>query len=59
LEIIDPRTLKPLDEKPIVDSVIKTGKALIVHEAVKTGGFGGELSSVIMEVKLLIISRHR
>jgi pyruvate dehydrogenase E1 component beta subunit len=49
LEIIDPRTLKPLDENPIVQSVIKTGKALIVHEAVKTGGFGGELSAVIME----------
>jgi pyruvate dehydrogenase E1 component beta subunit len=49
LEIMDPRTLKPLDENPIVQSVIKTGKALIVHEAVKTGGFGGELSAVIME----------
>ena len=49
LEIIDPRTLKPLDEKPIVESVIKTGKALIVHEAVKTGGYGGELAAVIME----------
>jgi len=49
LEVIDPRTLKPLDEKPIVESVIKTGKALIVHEAVKTGGFGGELAAVIME----------
>jgi pyruvate/2-oxoglutarate/acetoin dehydrogenase E1 component len=49
IEIIDPRTLKPLDEKPIVESVIKTGKALIVHEAVKTGGFGGELAAVIME----------
>lgn len=51
LEIIDPRTLKPLDEKPIVQSIIKTGKALIVHEAVKTGGFGGELAAVIMESK--------
>ena len=49
LEIIDPRTLKPLDEKPIIESVIKTGKALIVHEAVKTGGYGGELAAVIME----------
>lgn len=49
LEIIDPRTLSPLDMEPIVQSVIKTGKALIVHEAVKTGGFGGELSALIME----------
>jgi pyruvate dehydrogenase E1 component beta subunit len=38
-----------LDEGPIVDSVIKTGRVLIVHEAVKTGGFGGELAAVIAE----------
>lgn len=49
IEIIDPRTLNPLDMEPIVKSVIKTGKALVVHEAVKTGGFGGELSARIME----------
>lgn len=49
IEIIDPRTLSPLDMEPIVQSVIKTGKALIVHEAVKTGGFGGELSARLME----------
>lgn len=49
LEIIDPRTLKPLDMEPIVNSIVKTGKALVVHEAVKTGGFGGELSAMIME----------
>ncbi len=49
LEIIDPRTLKPLDMDPIVKSVVKTGKAMIVHEAVKTGGFGGEISARIME----------
>ena len=49
VEIIDPRTLKPLDMDTIVKSVIKTGKALIVHEAVKTGGFGGEISASIME----------
>lgn len=49
LELIDPRTLNPLDEGPIVESVKKTGKALVVHEAVKTGGFGGELVARIME----------
>jgi pyruvate dehydrogenase E1 component beta subunit len=49
LEIIDPRTLNPLDVAPIVASVSKTGKALVVHEAVKTGGFGGELVARIME----------
>jgi pyruvate dehydrogenase E1 component beta subunit len=47
LEVIDPRTLNPLDDKPIIDSVIKTGRALIVHEAVQTGGFGGELAARI------------
>jgi pyruvate dehydrogenase E1 component beta subunit len=49
VEVVDPRTLRPLDEGPIVDSVIKTGRVLIVHEAVKTGGFGGELVAVIAE----------
>lgn len=49
LEIIDPRTLSPLDDQPIIDSVIKTGKCLVIHEAVKSGGFGGEISSRIME----------
>jgi pyruvate/2-oxoglutarate/acetoin dehydrogenase E1 component len=51
VEVVDPRTLRPLDEGPIVDSVIKTGRVLIVHEAVKTGGFGGELAAVIAESK--------
>ncbi len=49
VEIIDPRTLKPLDMVPIEASVIKTGRALVVHEAVKTGGFGGEVVSRIAE----------
>jgi acetoin:2,6-dichlorophenolindophenol oxidoreductase subunit beta len=49
VEIVDPRTLRPLDTTPIVNSVKKTGKVLIVHEAVKTGGFGGELAAVIAE----------
>ncbi len=51
LEIIDPRTLRPLDLEPIVQSVIKTGKLLIVHEAVKMGGFGGEIAAQIAESK--------
>lgn len=49
LEVIDPRTLNPLDMEPIVTSVSKTGRALVVHEAVKTGGFGGEVVARIME----------
>lgn len=48
-EIVDPRTLKPLDAAPIIRSVSKTGRVLIVHEAVKTGGFGGELAATIAE----------
>jgi pyruvate dehydrogenase E1 component beta subunit len=46
-EVVDPRTLKPLDEETIVRSVTKTGRVLIVHEACKTGGYGGELAAVI------------
>jgi pyruvate dehydrogenase E1 component beta subunit len=48
LEVIDPRTLNPLDDAPIVDSVVKTGRALVVHEAVGTGGYGGEVVSRIV-----------
>ncbi|MCY4526475.1 MAG: alpha-ketoacid dehydrogenase subunit beta [Anaerolineaceae bacterium] len=43
VEVIDPRTLRPLDDSPIVESVIRTGRVLVVHEAVETGGFGGEV----------------
>jgi len=46
-EVVDPRTLKPLDEETLVRSVKKTGRVLIVHEACKTGGYGGELAAVI------------
>ena len=48
-EVVDPRTLKPLDKGTLIQSVIKTGKLLIVHEACKTGGYGGELAGVIAE----------
>src|ERR1700694_3051186 len=44
-EVIDPRTLRPLDEETLVNSVCKTGRVLIVHEAVLTGGFGGEIAA--------------
>jgi pyruvate dehydrogenase E1 component beta subunit len=47
IEVVDPRTLLPLDKKTIVESVEKTGRALVVHEAVQTGGFGGEIAAVI------------
>jgi len=46
-EVIDPRTLRPLDEETFVNSARKTGHVLIVHEAVQTGGFGGEIAARI------------
>ncbi|MCP8970663.1 alpha-ketoacid dehydrogenase subunit beta [Ectobacillus ponti] len=49
VEIIDPRTLVPLDEETIIESVKKTGRLIVVHEAVKRGGFGGEIASMIAE----------
>jgi len=48
-EVIDPRTILPLDQKTIIDSVIKTHQVVVVHEAPKTGGVGGEIAAVIME----------
>lgn len=48
-EVIDVRTLVPLDEGTILDSVRKTGRAIMVYEAPKTGGFGGEISAIIAE----------
>jgi acetoin:2,6-dichlorophenolindophenol oxidoreductase subunit beta len=47
IEVVDPRTLNPLDEAPIVESVKKTGKALVVHEAPVTGGYGAEVAARI------------
>ncbi len=49
VEVVDPRSLKPLDTETIVRSVSKTGRVLIAHEAPITGGFGGELAAVIAE----------
>ncbi len=49
LEVIDPRTVQPLDTDTIVTSVRKTNRALIVHEAVEFGGIGAEISSQIQE----------
>lgn len=47
VEVIDLRTLQPLDTATILTSVRKTGKVLIVHEDNLTGGFGGEISAII------------
>ncbi len=48
-EVIDLRTLSPLDIDCIVASVKKTGRCVIVHEATRTGGFGAELSAQVQE----------
>jgi pyruvate/2-oxoglutarate/acetoin dehydrogenase E1 component len=47
VEVIDLRTLLPLDEETIIQSVSKTGKLLIVHEACRTGGMAGEIAAVV------------
>jgi 2-oxoisovalerate dehydrogenase E1 component beta subunit len=48
-EVIDLRSLRPLDTATILASVEKTGKALVVHEANRFGGFGGEIAATIAE----------
>ncbi|WP_408008408.1 alpha-ketoacid dehydrogenase subunit beta [Pseudalkalibacillus sp. A8] len=49
IEVIDPRTLVPLDIKTIVESVKKTSRAVVVYEAVQRGGYGAEIASIINE----------
>ena len=49
VEVIDLRTLAPLDKKTVLASVKKTSKALIVHESPRTGGIGGEIAGIIAE----------
>jgi len=48
-EVLDPRTLVPLDKEAILQSVGKTNKLVIVQEAVQTSGFGGEISAMVAE----------
>jgi pyruvate dehydrogenase E1 component beta subunit len=48
-EVIDPRTLVPLDIETIAASVRRTGRAVVAHEAVTTGGFGAELTARIQQ----------
>ncbi len=49
IEVIDLRTLVPWDEDALMSSVKKTGRLLVLHEAHRTGGFGGEIASEITE----------
>jgi len=48
-EVIDPLTLVPFDEDTIIESVSKTGRLVVTHEAVKRGGFGAEIAAKIYE----------
>lgn len=48
-EVIDPRTLSPFDKDSVLQSLEKTGKLVIVHEAVKTGGLGGEIAALVAD----------
>ncbi|MCH9631742.1 MAG: 1-deoxy-D-xylulose-5-phosphate synthase [Chlamydiae bacterium] len=49
VEVIDLRTIVPLDKDAILNSVKKTGKLLIIHEDTKNGGFGAEISAMVNE----------
>jgi pyruvate dehydrogenase E1 component beta subunit len=52
-DVIDLATLKPYDEQTILDSVAKTGRCVIVHEAARTSGFGAEIATLMAERGLL------
>ena len=49
VEVIDLRTLFPMDEETILESVAKTNKAILLHEATRTGGIGAEIAAVLSE----------
>ncbi|MFO1350577.1 MAG: pimeloyl-ACP methyl ester esterase BioH [Gammaproteobacteria bacterium] len=53
VEVIDPRTLKPLDTEAILASVRKTGRMVIAHEAWTSGGFGAEVAALVADQALM------
>jgi pyruvate/2-oxoglutarate/acetoin dehydrogenase E1 component len=53
VEVVDVRTLKPLDEETLLASVAKTGRAVIVQEAPRVAGFGAEIAAVLAEKAIL------
>ena len=53
VEVVDLRTVAPFDRETVADSVEKTGRAVVVHEAPKTGGFGAEVAAGIMDGSFL------
>ena len=52
-EVVDLRTVSPLDDETIIESFKKTGRAAVVHEAPKTGGLAGEITATLQEEALL------
>jgi pyruvate/2-oxoglutarate/acetoin dehydrogenase E1 component len=61
IEVIDLRTLNPLDKKTILESVEKTGRLLIVHQACTTSGFGAEIAAMVAKegFEFLVCPIHR
>ena len=53
VEVLDIRTLKPLDEDALLASAAKTGRVVIVQEAPRTAGFGAELAAILAEKAIL------
>ena len=49
VEVVDLRTLFPMDEETVLESVAKTNKAILLHEATRTGGIGAEIAAVLSE----------
>lgn len=54
-EVIDLRTISPFDKETVIESIEKTGRCVVVHEAAKTGGFGGEIIASINDEALLYL----
>ena len=50
VEVIDPRSIQPFDTETVINSIKKTHRAMVVHEAVQFGGFGGEIVAQIQEL---------
>ena len=50
VEVVDPRTLRPLDTETLISSVSKTGRCIIVHEANTFGGFGAEIAAMLADL---------
>jgi pyruvate/2-oxoglutarate/acetoin dehydrogenase E1 component len=49
VEVFDPRTLLPLDEERLIDSVKKTNRCVVAHEAIVRMGFGAEIAALVQE----------